>query len=175
MTAVSQWEREAIGERTRDAIHHKRANGERVGTVPFGYGTATDALQLEADRAEQGILAAWELKATGRTTRQIAGRTEPGTESNEAGRNAWNVTCKRAAGIFGVAASQTSSAGHYFRFLIASRAATALRARSVRSVGVMDAAAFFPPALPPIFPPFAPCLRKNSSTSGGNFFDIDPS
>src|SRR5689334_22019321 len=34
MTAASQWEREAIGERTRDAMHHKRANGERVGTVP---------------------------------------------------------------------------------------------------------------------------------------------
>src|SRR5450432_3523198 len=27
MTAVSQWEREAIGERTRDAMQHKRANG----------------------------------------------------------------------------------------------------------------------------------------------------
>jgi hypothetical protein len=37
MVSVSQWEREAIGERTRDAMHHKRANGERVGTVPFGY------------------------------------------------------------------------------------------------------------------------------------------
>lgn len=31
MTAVSQWEREAIGERTRDAMSHKRRNGERVG------------------------------------------------------------------------------------------------------------------------------------------------
>lgn len=30
MTAVSQWEREAIGERTRDALNHKKANGERV-------------------------------------------------------------------------------------------------------------------------------------------------
>jgi len=28
MTAVSQWEREAIGERTRDAMSHKRSNGE---------------------------------------------------------------------------------------------------------------------------------------------------
>jgi site-specific DNA recombinase len=27
MTAVSQWEREAIGERTRDAMSHKRSNG----------------------------------------------------------------------------------------------------------------------------------------------------
>jgi DNA invertase Pin-like site-specific DNA recombinase len=56
MVSVSQWEREAIGERTRDAMHHKRANGERVGTVPFGYRTAADGLHLEADPAEQGIL-----------------------------------------------------------------------------------------------------------------------
>jgi len=47
MTAVSQWEREAIGERTRDAMHHKRANGERVGTVPFGYGMAADCGRTE--------------------------------------------------------------------------------------------------------------------------------
>src|SRR6516225_611736 len=33
MTAVSQWEREAIGERTRDALRHKRANGERIGNI----------------------------------------------------------------------------------------------------------------------------------------------
>jgi site-specific DNA recombinase len=36
MTAVSQWEREAIGERTRDAMRHKKAKGERVGNIPFG-------------------------------------------------------------------------------------------------------------------------------------------
>jgi site-specific DNA recombinase len=73
MVSVSQWEREAIGERTRDAMHHKRANGERVGTVPFGYRTAADGLHLEADPAEQGILSRIrELKAAGHTTRQIA-------------------------------------------------------------------------------------------------------
>ena len=73
MVSVSQWEREAIGERTRDAMHHKRANGERVGTVPFGYRTAADGLHLEADPAEQGILSRiHELKAAGCTTRRIA-------------------------------------------------------------------------------------------------------
>ncbi len=73
MTAVSQWEREAIGERTRDAMHHKRANGERVGTVPFGYRMAADGLHLEADPAEQGILSRIrELKTAGHTTREIA-------------------------------------------------------------------------------------------------------
>ena len=33
MTAVSQWEREAIGERTRDAMSHKRSQGEREGNI----------------------------------------------------------------------------------------------------------------------------------------------
>jgi DNA invertase Pin-like site-specific DNA recombinase len=38
MAAVSQWEREAIGERTRDALRHKRTNGERTGNIPYGRG-----------------------------------------------------------------------------------------------------------------------------------------
>jgi len=73
MVSVSQWEREAIGERTRDAMSHKRANGERIGTLPFGYRAAPDGLHLEANPAEQGILERIrELKAAGRTTRMIA-------------------------------------------------------------------------------------------------------
>jgi site-specific DNA recombinase len=73
MVSVSQWEREAIGERTRDAMHHKRANGECVGTVPFGYRLAADGLHLETDPAEQGILSRIrELKTACYTTRRIA-------------------------------------------------------------------------------------------------------
>lgn len=72
MVSVSQWEREAIGERTRDAMGHKRANGERVGTVPFGSRLAADGVHLEADPAEQGILARIrELNAAGFSTRRI--------------------------------------------------------------------------------------------------------
>jgi site-specific DNA recombinase len=37
MGAVSQWQREAIGERTRDVLAHKRSNGERVGNIHYGY------------------------------------------------------------------------------------------------------------------------------------------
>jgi DNA invertase Pin-like site-specific DNA recombinase len=73
MVSVSQWEREAIGERTRDAMGHKRANGERVGTVPFGSRVAADGVHLEADPAEQGILARIrELNVAGFSTRRIA-------------------------------------------------------------------------------------------------------
>ena len=57
MTAVSQWEREAIGERTRDAMSHKRSNGERVGNLAYGYRLADDGQHLEPDPSEQEALA----------------------------------------------------------------------------------------------------------------------
>lgn len=37
MTAVSQWEREAIGERTKAVMDFKKERGERLGNVPYGY------------------------------------------------------------------------------------------------------------------------------------------
>ena len=73
MVSVSQWEREAIGERTRDAMSHKRAKGERIGTVPFGFRMAEDGTLLEEDPAEQDVLGRIrQLKAAGRTMREIA-------------------------------------------------------------------------------------------------------
>jgi site-specific DNA recombinase len=73
MVSVSQWEREAIGERTRDAMAHKRSQGERVGTVPFGYQVAADGVQLEAAVPEQAILTRMRaLQAAGATLRGIA-------------------------------------------------------------------------------------------------------
>jgi DNA invertase Pin-like site-specific DNA recombinase len=56
MAAVSQWEREAIGERTRDALRHKQSQGHRVGNIPFGSRLAADGQHLEPDAAEQAAL-----------------------------------------------------------------------------------------------------------------------
>ncbi len=73
MTAVSQWEREAIGERTRDALCHKRNQGERVGNIPFGSRLADDGQHLESDPAEQATLAEIRrLRNEGTTMRKIA-------------------------------------------------------------------------------------------------------
>jgi site-specific DNA recombinase len=73
MTAVSQWEREAIGERTRDALCHKRIQGERVGNIPFGSRLADDGQHLEPDPAEQAALAEIRrLRNEGATMRAIA-------------------------------------------------------------------------------------------------------
>src|SRR5216684_740597 len=58
MTAVSQWEREAIGERTRDALNHKRLKGERVGNIAYGFKLAANGRHLEPDPQEQAVLSA---------------------------------------------------------------------------------------------------------------------
>src|SRR5712671_4017390 len=73
MGAVSQWEREAIGERTRDALRHKRSNGERIGNIEFGYRLSSDRRHLEPDPTEQTALAEIRnLRRKGYTLRRIA-------------------------------------------------------------------------------------------------------
>jgi DNA invertase Pin-like site-specific DNA recombinase len=73
MMSVAQWEREAIGERTRDAMRHKKANGQRVGTIPFGFQLAADGRTLEPSAIEQRALAIIrECRQAGYTLRQIA-------------------------------------------------------------------------------------------------------
>jgi len=56
MVSVSQWEREAIGERTRDAMRHKKANLQFIGNAPYGYRLAADRKHVEPDPSEQEIL-----------------------------------------------------------------------------------------------------------------------
>lgn len=73
MVSVSQWEREAIGERTRDVLQHKKAAGQRVGTVPYGFRLAPDGRSLETEPSEQRMLDQMRRQqARGRSTRQIA-------------------------------------------------------------------------------------------------------
>lgn len=81
MTAVSAWEREAIGERTRDALSHKRAQGQRVGNIAYGYCLAADGVHVESLRCEQEVInEIRHLHNAGRSLRSIA------AELNERGR-----------------------------------------------------------------------------------------
>lgn len=66
------YEREVIRARTRAALGVKRARGERVGEVPYGFRVAADGVLLEEDEAEQGVLAVVrELRAAGVSQRGI--------------------------------------------------------------------------------------------------------
>lgn len=55
LTSVAQWEREAIGERTRAALQHKISKGERVGRVRYGYELAADGALIEDAKQQAGI------------------------------------------------------------------------------------------------------------------------
>ena len=87
MASVSQWEREVIGERTREALAHKKAQGHRIGTVPFGYALADDGRTLIPQSDEQATLdllrdcraAGFSLRATASELNRHGRRTRSGT------------------------------------------------------------------------------------------------
>jgi len=73
LITVAQWERETIGERTKEALRHKINSRQRVGKVRFGFDLAPDGMTLVENPAEQQTLAFMRnLRAAGRTLRQIA-------------------------------------------------------------------------------------------------------
>jgi DNA invertase Pin-like site-specific DNA recombinase len=74
LASVSQWEREAIGERTAAAMQHKANEGEFTGgAAPYGHAVAADGVHLEPVEAEQAVLAlARGLRAEGRSLRAVA-------------------------------------------------------------------------------------------------------
>ncbi len=91
MTAVSQWEREAIGERTRDALSHKKSQGERVGNIAYGLRLGEDGVHLEHSPDEQAVLAEiLQLRGQGTTLRGIAAALNHGALRTRRG-SAWRL------------------------------------------------------------------------------------
>lgn len=90
--AFAEYERLVIKARTRAALKVKRDRGERTGgPVPYGWRLAADGVHLEADAAEQRILAtAREYRATGLTLRAIGARLEAAGARPRNGANRWH-------------------------------------------------------------------------------------
>ena len=93
LMSVAQWERETIGERTKDALQHKIRKGERCGKVRFGFRLADDGVALIEDPAEQEVLRTIRrLKAAGQSLREIAAElTRRGILTKE-GNRTWKHT-----------------------------------------------------------------------------------
>ena len=91
LAAVSQWERETIGERTAEAMAYKRQQREYTGGAPpYGWQLAADGVHLDPHAAEQAIIRdALELKAAGLSLRKIGARlADRGLLPRQ--RQAWN-------------------------------------------------------------------------------------
>jgi len=90
MASVSQWEREAIGERTATALRHKRTQGRVFNHVPFGFQRSGDELVLLP--VEQSVIAtmkAW--RDAGWTLRAIAGELNSSGIPTKRGAGRWHA------------------------------------------------------------------------------------
>jgi DNA invertase Pin-like site-specific DNA recombinase len=75
MAGAAELEKNLIGERTAQTLQHKKANGERVGTVAYGKRLAADGIHLEDNAAEQDVIATAKIYAQhGLSLRKIAAR-----------------------------------------------------------------------------------------------------
>jgi DNA invertase Pin-like site-specific DNA recombinase len=90
LAVLSEFERDQVSERTRFALAHKRASGEKTGgDVPYGYTLA--AGQLIPDAGEQkAIVMIRELHAAGNSLRQIALELEARGYRTKTGRTHWH-------------------------------------------------------------------------------------
>jgi len=90
--SVAQWEREAIGERTSEALQHKASKNEFTGgCAPLGKRVAADGVHLEADACGQEALRIIrELKELGKSTRDIAAELERCGVKNGKGVVSWS-------------------------------------------------------------------------------------
>ena len=56
MTGVAELEKNLIAERTVQVLQHKKAQGERVGTVAYGFQLDADGIRLPANPLEQVVI-----------------------------------------------------------------------------------------------------------------------
>lgn len=71
--SVAVYERQLIRSRTKAALQAKKARGERVGVVPFGFKLAKDGVHIANDTRESAVVdRVLELRAEGLGVRRIA-------------------------------------------------------------------------------------------------------
>ncbi len=70
--SFAEYERKVIAARTKAALQAKRARGERVGSVPFGFQLGADRISLVEDKNEhQAIGLMVDLRARGLSYRKV--------------------------------------------------------------------------------------------------------
>jgi DNA invertase Pin-like site-specific DNA recombinase len=73
LAGAAEMERNLTRERTRSAMAVKRANGQRIGTVPYGCDLADDGTTLVPNESEQAVIADVKaMRARGMKLQQIA-------------------------------------------------------------------------------------------------------
>lgn len=73
LAGAAEMERNLTRERTRSALAIKRANGQRIGTVPYGYDLDDDGSTLHPNESEQAVISEIiSMRSNGMKLKQIA-------------------------------------------------------------------------------------------------------
>ena len=87
LAGAVEMERNLTRERTRSAMAVKRANGQRIGGVPYGFDLVDDGATLVLNQSEQAVIREiGRLQSYGQTLQLIASvlRVRPKTHDNSA-------------------------------------------------------------------------------------------
>jgi site-specific DNA recombinase len=100
LASVSQWEREAIGERTATAMQHMASQGEYTGgQAPYGRRVGADGERLEPEAQEQEARdLARQLRSQGLSLRGVAAELHRVGLRSRTGRGFAPVQVKRMVG-----------------------------------------------------------------------------
>lgn len=92
LAGAAEMERNLTRERTRSAMAVKRANGQRIGRVPYGFDLASDGATLISNEVEQAVILDIRLMHADRLTlEQIADRlTELGIPTKTGKSERWS-------------------------------------------------------------------------------------
>ncbi len=91
LAAFAEFERDVIAERTKLALSHKRAKGERLGSIPFGFTVAADRVTLIPEAKEQATLTDLRtMREAGWTWKRIADELNARGMFNRSG-DAWTL------------------------------------------------------------------------------------
>jgi site-specific DNA recombinase len=98
LAVLAEFERDLVAERTRAALAYKRANGERIGAIPFGFDLADDGTSLIHNPVEQRALRKIrDMRQRGATLQRIADVLTRAGVSTKTGRSqVWRHTAVRA-------------------------------------------------------------------------------
>ena len=73
LAVLSEFERDQVAERTKMALQHKKAQGERVGSIPYGYRLDSKTGKLSPEPQERAAIDfALKLRCESRPYREIA-------------------------------------------------------------------------------------------------------
>jgi DNA invertase Pin-like site-specific DNA recombinase len=90
LAVLSEFERDQVSERTRVALAHKRANGEKTGgDVPYGYRLKAGRL-VSHESEQEAIALIRELRGKGHSLRRIAEELESQGYRTKTRRKHWN-------------------------------------------------------------------------------------